>query len=79
MHFFSAPDQRRRHDAQLQRERPVLRNLVPPEETRRHLHPEGLQRGAEESLDRRPGEDSVGPGGSQQRCQQLPRGTSALC
>lgn len=61
------PDERHRDDAQLKREQFVLRNLVPQEKKRGHLHPQGLQHRGEESLDHGPGEDSVGSGSSQQR------------
>lgn len=54
-----------RDDPQHGCERPVFWDLVPPEEERGHLHPEGFQHGGEESLDHRPGEDPVGSGHSQ--------------
>lgn len=62
---FFFPDKRHRDDPQLQCEQFVFWDLVPQEKKRGHLHPEGLQHGGEESLDHRPGEDSMGSGRSQ--------------
>lgn len=61
---FPLPDERHRDDTQLKCEQFVFRNLVPQEKKRGHLHPKGLRHGGEESLDHRPGEDSVGSGSS---------------